>query len=350
MDLEQTLFHLSHTDLDGYSCQLITDEIFQNKKFYNANYGKEINETLKMILSDIWLYGSKKNLILITDLNLTLDQCEFLLKEVEKSQREVEILLLDHHKTGQDCAKKYNWYHLDASKSATKITFDYFFKEYQDKINYLDKFVNVVNAIDIWLSDSRYFELGKVCMKLISNAKEINRVLFSKENSEYIFYLLRSSWQYFDKPNPQIALDDNIHFIKKSFFRGNGDDDTLENLIANFLVKLINKKKDQMSVLYKGYKGLLTYEIGNTTIIGNTFLLQNPDYDFFIDINSRKNVSLRGNNKVDVSLIAKELFGGGGHANASGGRYEAFVNSYSYEHIKTQIQNLMNQELKDGQK
>ncbi len=343
----QTVFHLSHTDLDGYSCQLISSEIFKNVRFYNANYGKEISDTLKILLSDIWLYGSKKNLILITDLNLTIEQCEFLLKEIEKAQRDIEILLLDHHKTGQDCANKYNWYHLDSNRSATKITYDYFLDKYP-KIGYLEKFVNVVNAIDIWISDSEYFELGKVCMKLVADSKEINRVLFAKENSEYIFYLIKNSWKYFDKEHPQIALDDNIHFIKKSFFRGDGKDDTIENLIANFVVKLLNDKKEQMSVTYKGYKGLLTYSIGNTTIVGNAFLLQNPDYDFFIDINSRKNVSLRGNNKVDVSLIAKELFAGGGHANASGGRYEAFVNSYSYDNIKTQIQNLMNQGSKDG--
>ena len=337
----QSVFHLSHTDLDGYSCQLIADEVFKDIRFYNANYGKEISETLKILFSDIWLYGGKKNLVLITDLNLSAQQCEFLLKEAEKSQRDIEFLLLDHHKTGQDCANRYDWYHLDSARSATKITYDYFVQKHE-KIKHLEKFVDVVNAIDIWLSDSEYFELGKVCMKLVADSREINRVLFSPENSKYIFYLIKNSWQFFEKENPQIALDDNIHFMKKNFFRGEGDDDTIENLISNFVVDLLYSKKEDMSVYYKEYKGLLTYGIGNTTIIGNGFLLQNPDYDFFMDINSRKNVSLRGNNKADVSEIAKDLFGGGGHANASGGRYDAFVSSFSYTHVKAQIQNLMN--------
>ncbi|EAK6618732.1 DHH family phosphoesterase, partial [Campylobacter jejuni] len=38
------IYHLSHTDLDGYACQFIVNFYFKNVKFYNSNYGKEINE------------------------------------------------------------------------------------------------------------------------------------------------------------------------------------------------------------------------------------------------------------------------------------------------------------------
>lgn len=47
------LFHLSHTDLDGFSCQLITKEYFKEAFFYNANYGVEVKLSLKKILEDI---------------------------------------------------------------------------------------------------------------------------------------------------------------------------------------------------------------------------------------------------------------------------------------------------------
>jgi oligoribonuclease NrnB/cAMP/cGMP phosphodiesterase (DHH superfamily) len=49
-------FHLSHTDLDGYSCQLITKEFFKEGFFYNANYGLEVKLNLKKILEDIKKY------------------------------------------------------------------------------------------------------------------------------------------------------------------------------------------------------------------------------------------------------------------------------------------------------
>ncbi|HEH4008939.1 TPA: 3'-to-5' oligoribonuclease B, partial [Campylobacter jejuni] len=71
------IYHLSHTDLDGYACQFIVNFYFKSVKFYNSNYGKEINENFNSIIGDIEKdenFG--KAIILITDLNLNLNQCE----------------------------------------------------------------------------------------------------------------------------------------------------------------------------------------------------------------------------------------------------------------------------------
>ncbi len=333
------VFHLSHTDLDGYSCQLITKRCFDDISYYNSNYGSEIDSRIDAILRKIYMQGSDDNLILITDLNLSLQQAKNLVQGVENSPKNIEILLLDHHKTGQDCANKYDWYYLDTTRCATKITYDYFLQKGFD-IKALETYVDVVNSIDIWLSDSEYFELGKVFMRLVSGSREINRMLFSEQNSAYIFHSLEKAISYVGKEDPHIALDDDIHQIKKSYFLKEKNN-TLENLIAGFVVDMLSDKKDQMSVHYKGYKGILTYSIGNTSIIGNEFLVRNPDFDFFMDINGRKNISMRANNKVDVSQISKELFGGGGHANASGGRCESFKDSFEYDKVKEQIQEIM---------
>ena len=70
------IFHLSHTDLDGYGAQFVTNFYFDNIKFFNSNYGKEINEKFAQILNLIDTeFANETNLILITDLNLTLSQC-----------------------------------------------------------------------------------------------------------------------------------------------------------------------------------------------------------------------------------------------------------------------------------
>ena len=37
-------YHLSHTDLDGYGAQVITNFYFKGVKFLNSNYGREIDE------------------------------------------------------------------------------------------------------------------------------------------------------------------------------------------------------------------------------------------------------------------------------------------------------------------
>ena len=63
------LFHISHTDLDGYGCQLITKEYFKKGSFYNANYGLEVKLTLKRVLEEITLFKEEEILFLISDLN-----------------------------------------------------------------------------------------------------------------------------------------------------------------------------------------------------------------------------------------------------------------------------------------
>jgi len=333
------VFHLSHIDLDGYSCQLIAKRCFEQINYYNSNYGKEIDQRLDQIIGDIERDIHGENLVLITDLNLTLQQAKKLVKMADESIKDIDILLLDHHKTGADCANKYDWYHLDVKRCATKITYDYFLEKGYD-IADMKKYVDVVNAVDIWLSDSEYFELGKVYMRIVAGAREVNRMLFSETNSAYIFNLLENAQEYLNVENAHIALDDNLHRLKKSFFRED-EDNTLENLVSYFIVQMLTEKRDELSVTYNGYRGILTYSIGNTSIIGNEFLVRNPDFDFFMDINGRKNISMRANNKADVSMIAKKLFNGGGHANASGGRFDDFQDSFIYDVVKEQVQDIM---------
>ena len=68
------LFHISHTDLDGYGCQLITKEYFKEGSFYNANYGIEVKLTVKKVLEEILDFKEEEILFLISDLNLTFQE------------------------------------------------------------------------------------------------------------------------------------------------------------------------------------------------------------------------------------------------------------------------------------
>ncbi|MDR2789488.1 MAG: 3'-to-5' oligoribonuclease B [Campylobacteraceae bacterium] len=331
----QYLFHLSHTDLDGYGCQFIAKCYFKNAKFYNSNYGKEIDEKYSEILDDIENINADKSVILITDLNLALQQAKSFEERLKSVKSPVKLILLDHHQSGEECAKKYAWYFLDISRCASKITYDFFSNIYGEK-KQLGRLADIINAVDIWLDESGDFEFGKVCLNLIANAKELNRIMFDEANTEFMFYLLEKSMDFIDKQRSHILLDDNIHAIKKSFFQ-NGVNDTLGNLVSNYNVELLNRFKDKMTIFYSGYKGILTFNIGAVSIIGNNFLVQNPDYDFFMDITSRKTVSFRANGKADVSKIAHELANGGGHQNASGGAITLFRDSFMYENVKNQI-------------
>jgi oligoribonuclease NrnB/cAMP/cGMP phosphodiesterase (DHH superfamily) len=335
--LSYAIFHLSHTDLDGYGCQFITSKYFKNVKFYNSNYGKEIDERFAQILADIRSGGAERNVILITDLNLTPDQARAFEEQVRASS--TKLLLLDHHQSGAQSCERHGWYYLDSSRCATKITYDFFSSIYGERPQ-LARFAEIVNAVDIWLDRDPNFELGKVCMSLVANSKELNRIMFDEANTELMFSMFEQATDYFDRPNAAIELDDNIHRLKKNFFR-QGEDDTLGNLISRYNVMLLTRLKDKMTIAYKGLKGILTFNIGAVSVIGNDFLRQNPEYDFFMDVTSRKTVSFRSNGKADVSRIAAQLANGGGHVNASGGSLANFRDSFSYDIVKSQVMELI---------
>ena len=340
----KNIYHLSHTDLDGYSCQLVMSYTPHNIKSFNANYGAEVRSRLEEIMDSIKA-NSLSATILITDLNLTMDEARWLDREVNmlcEKGRDIKITLLDHHGSGQESANKFEWYYLDITRSATKITYDYAKEHFvlQDT-EWMSAYVNIVNAVDLWKQDEAFnFEFGKVCMRLISETRELNRVTFGDDDRFYKLSLLKEAVKFIDNEKANIALDNAIHMMKKEFFKTE-EDDTLDNLSTAYIVNLLGQKTDIMTIYYKGYKGFLSYSVGNTSRVGNGFLTKFDEYDFIVDVSSRGTMSFRANNKVSVSQIAKEWVDGGGHPNASGGRIIGFKEQYRYDKVKEQILKLI---------
>ena len=341
------LFHISHTDLDGYGCQLITKEYFKEAFFYNANYGLEVKLSIKKVLEQILEYKEEEILILISDLNLTFQEAKDLDADINKLTNDgykIKLQLLDHHISGKKSAETFSWYYLDDKRCATKIVYDYIFEEYEGfdstVSSWLNPLVNTINAVDIWLEhEIKNFEFGKVLMSMITKVREINNILFADLNREFRFYLLKEAAKYIDEIDGHIKLDNDVHFMKKDFLKLNDKDDTLDNLSATYLVKTLENVKDDLTVTYKGHKGLLTYCLGSISIPANAFLRANPQYDFFIDINKKGNASFRADGKVDVALMATKLANGGGHVNASGCKFEDFKEVIDFSEVKTYVQN-----------
>jgi len=339
------IHHLSHIDLDGYSCQMIMKYIPYKTYNYNANYGAEVKQKLEIILENI-SKEKKPAYILITDLNLTADESRWLqheLKKINDNYCDVKLQLLDHHGSGAESAKKFEWYFLDVERCATKITYDYAKEHFDlDEPSWMQKYVDVVNAVDLWKQEEKEnFEYGKVCMRLVTETRELNRIMFAEEDSHYKISLLLEAVKLINEPKAPIVLDDNIHRLKKDFFR-EGEDDTLDNLSTKYVVKLLGKARKEKTIYYKGYRGYLSYGVGNTSIVGNGFLLAYPEYDFIVDVSYKGTMSLRANNKVSVAQISKEWANGGGHPNAAGGRIMGFKEQYRYDKVKQQIEQIIN--------
>jgi oligoribonuclease NrnB/cAMP/cGMP phosphodiesterase (DHH superfamily) len=339
------IYHLSHIDLDGYGCQYLANACFNeqhnhNLESYNANYGPEVKARLEEIIIAIkrekFLGNEQEQIILVTDLNLTTKEAKWL--EAQVMEVGAKVQLLDHHGSGEKTAEQYAWYFLDTTRCATLITYDWLQKHHDfDKAGDFSQIVKAINAIDIWVSDDELFEFGKVGLGMISGAREINRTLFPAEDRALKLSLIEAMKNHVEKKNAHILLDDAIHRLKKEFFKQE-EDNTKDNLAAFYLTELLSNDKQRLTIEYRGKKGLLGYNLGNTSILGNTFLIENPDYDFYMDINWRGNFSLRSNNKLDVSKMEEEVGNGGGHPNASGGKIKEYRDSFVYTDIKSFVQ------------
>jgi len=347
-----SVYHLSHTDLDGYACQFLTSKCFENISFANSNYGDEITGRLKIFFDQMLLDNSKSILLLITDLNLSKEQCSYIEEQIEKlinlkNNIDIQVQLLDHHGSGKESAAQFDWYYLDTSRSATKITYDWLMRTFNCKnLDMFQSLVDAINAIDIWLINEKGFEFGKVLMGAIASSREVGRTLFDNEDREHKFHMIESSYKLIDEENAHIKLDNSMHSIKKSFFANNRDDNTLDNLVADYITDLLTAKKEELKIVYKDKIGVLTYGIANISVIGNAFLVANPEIDFILNISPNGSISLRSNGKVDVSEIASTIAGGGGHPNASGGRINNFKELFSYLDVKSFVTSLIREKLK----
>lgn len=355
--------HLSHIDLDGYGAQFVAREFFKNITFYNANYGREVEVRLRDILQRIKISKDTNFLVLITDLNLTLNEAKFLQDEVNllnAQGKKTNLLLLDHHITGKDCAQIYGWYHLDTNICASKITLQFLdeniaslcvkssesceIKSNLNKRESLQKFIDMIDSADTWKDNGFGFEFGKVALGMIAQSKEFSRYMFDEFDRNLKFKMLEMAKEYLLDSNNNlremgnVELDNNIFLQKKALLGGDKRTQTMEQILSNRQANILRENKEKYTIFLNGKRGILTYGIGNISILANLFLTQNSEFDFFLDIGIGGTVSFRANGNCDVSAIAKEYFNGGGHKNAAGGKIEDFKGTFLYDEARAQLE------------
>lgn len=342
-------FHISHNDLDGYSCHLVATKYFPDGKYYNCNYGTDVKIAISEVLKDIEFNHDKTEdiLFIISDLNPTHNECKELDNNILRLQKmgfNLKLQLLDHHITGQKSSETFEWYFLDVDRCAAKIVYDYFKENFGvcTEDGWLEPLINAVNSVDIWKEHNEDFEFGKVLMRMVSTANEINSTLFREQNRAYRLKLLELASGYLDHQHSYVELDDNLHYLKKSLLKLDDKNETIDNLSAKRLVHMLKEYQENLTVYYGQYKGIVTFTLGSISISANTFLKDNPDFSFFIDVSKKGNASFRAAGVVDVSLMAAKIANGGGHKNASGGKFDDFSENFNYDDVKAFIQNKLN--------
>jgi len=125
------VIHLSHNDMDGFgSSYMVKKYLDCNLIQGNTDYGK--------ILSKLEELGIEKNdKVIITDLNLTIAECNLL------NSTTTNWMVIDHHITGESSAKLFNNnYYLNTEYCATYLI------------------PELVNAYDLWHKESLLFKKG----------------------------------------------------------------------------------------------------------------------------------------------------------------------------------------------
>lgn len=365
---KEILYHLSHTDLDGYGCQMVVKffqdnyRLYHSVRYYNADYGNDLSNKLREIVNDMVVENTT---LLITDLNLSMEDADWL--EECRTKMGFNLVLLDHHLSGADVAEKYStWYKLSLSgNSATYLTYDFCKHSCQEwgevetipsPTNTKDiKFlVDIINAYDTWKDDRYSFYIGKILTAYHNMLKHFlpYKLVPDTYRAVFIEYLLRLSSELPKElnDNHDLTINDDLDYGSSSYIERdievfdyvaytgiygaisdyyeklNGDVGgsmpvMVEDIVADEIAEhfLLDELREYSIVDDQGH--ILGFYLTPVHISSGVMnkVLKKTYLDGIVVANNINNptCSIRSLGDFDVSSIAKKL-GGGGHLNAAG--------------------------------
>ena len=198
----------SNSYLDGYTSQFLARLLererairaglkIKEELYFNPEY-EEIDDHItfelqQQVLKDAYY---KHIHIYFTDLSLDTNLCqalEDLAAGLREKGHEVSLYLYDHHITGQESAKKFDWYYLDTTRSTTKIIYDLLLEETlnidvsESIYSRLGNLVDIVNALVMFkVSDTINYEAGRALYRLMERIKREIEELIPYKNYVYI--------------------------------------------------------------------------------------------------------------------------------------------------------------------
>lgn len=365
------LFHLSHNDLDGYGAQYMTRAAGFNARYYNADY-RDVPATLDRIFEDM-AKVNQPALLLITDLNLTLDQADMVARRIdgmgsadapkesfkgtskakakpgllspdmaamlkqslaqetdvaeEGPRVKSEVMLLDHHATGEDAAEKHDWYYLDTSRCASRLAFEAVAPYLDEKAQALYAArAEFIDVGDRWLKDDPRFHRSIFLIGLMMEDDQLAPPLDSLKR-EYRFHLMDAFFEKMEQGASLEELERAVYDFRKNFLSGRIADEALsdsEKPLKDKFHKLCAEviPPDQIPMLrIDGYRAGIFFNWPHDVFRGVVMeLMENQGkMDMAIRVGGNGRMSLRSNNGVDVGIISGRYFEGGGHPGAAGG-------------------------------
>ena len=268
---------ISHkADPDGVTPIVLSKLVFKDFKYILA----DIDEVDKFVMDNI------DEEIIVVDLNINEETADYILNNNKN------VLVFDHHLSNKDM-NKYPFIKvidIDGIKqSGTTLYYKFLLEKYNNDLLNKD-----------------------VTKKLVEHVRTMDTYDFSitsKEEANNIVVLFKIYGR-------ELFIDKFYNVIINSNELYSREDLNLIEL-ENLRIKRYIEEKEIIEISLDNKKVGVVFAERNMSELGN-YLVNKYDYlDYVILINVDKSISYRGNNKVDLSVIAKK-YNGGGHFNASG--------------------------------
>lgn len=331
------IYHISHNDLDGYSCQVLINKTFFDIKFFNVNYGAELWGAINLVSSCL----EKGDLLLITDLNLSTEQCEFL--DNASKEKLFEIQVWDHHASGSKESERYDWYYLDTTKSATAITLEKL-EEMNFKFSSEEfELVYLVNIYDTWQENNSLMSLAKSLNQTFHDNKGIFPEELVNEERDFLFFMIKRMSKNLMEKNI-LGAESLIYSLKQEYFGKEHTYNTPMHILQiEFMYEKLIEKNEFLRFELNGLVGEAYFGLSKIfQEFSSIRLKKNLEVDFLVNINNKGYLSLRTQKEIDLSVIAQKYFFGGGHCKASGGSLLNGPNNFkkagAFEQFLKQIQ------------
>jgi hypothetical protein len=325
------IIHISHNDLDGIAAQFVISRVFYNVSWFNCDY-KDIEFTISHAIKQVkmeTLAGSPPELFLITDINLTVEIAANLQKQINSLPSPPKLLLLDHHATGADCAKNFDWYHLDVSCCATRLTYQWVKSFVPEELgNYLDRLSALVNVTDLWQAEDARFAKANLIADLMFEKTQMIADM-QEHNRNYFFHLIEQCFKRVEEGKSVMQIERDLYQIRLDYLLDAGvtesivldEGKTLEGKYHHLILDYITANK-LPQVKIEGYRTALFYRWNGTIFqhVSSMYLEKNPHIDIAIRVGTNARLSIRSRNKkIDVGQLSRRYFNGGGHPQAAGG-------------------------------
>ena len=285
------IMHLSHDDLDGVACIILSRLAFGDNVTYKMCKNGTIDDTVKKLLENDSMYDE----VHLTDISVSYPLAG-MIKEQRSNYR-----LFDHHKTALPL-NDFDWCHVDVYQGVgadehltcgAELYYHWLIRNgHLARTRGLDNFVQAVRDYDTW----RWVELGEY-----GHLSENLNILLTEYGQEKFI-----DWFYYMLQNGPLIISSEDEAIIAAYKRREA--------------RAIEQKDKEMRRIIFNEKTIgVIYAEEHINIIGNTLCRRHPEIDCVALISCGSNIiSFRSiKDDMDVSILAK-MFGGGGHRLAAG--------------------------------